>query len=61
MKNDSVAEHRRDGVGRGDVAGLELREDVEGSRLRPQAQVARHQHGRAELAERVRERQQRAR
>src|SRR4029077_5160806 len=51
-------QHGGDGIGRGDVAGLELRKDVEGSRLRLQTQVARHQHGRSEFAERVRERQQ---
>src|SRR5258706_2136746 len=49
---------RRDRVGVRDVAGLELGEDVEGRGLRAQPQVAGDHHGRAELSERMGERQQ---
>src|SRR5262245_5292690 len=54
-------QHRRDRVGGRDVARLELREDVEGRRLRLQPQVSRDEDRGAELAERVREGQQGAR
>ena len=60
MDEGEDGQHRRHGVGVRDVAGLELGEDVERRGLGPQPQVARDHDGGAELAERMREGQQRA-
>src|SRR5215208_3535450 len=54
-------EHDGDGVGRLDLALVELGEDVERRGLRAARQVARDQNRRAELADGARERQERAR
>src|SRR5215212_4749670 len=52
-------EHDGDGVGRLDLALVELGEDVERRGLRAPGEVARDQNRRAELADGARERQQR--
>ena len=61
MTKDSSASTAATALACGDVAGLELREDVERRGLGAQPQVARDHHRRAELAERMGEGQERAR
>ena len=55
IEEGSEGEDGRDGVGRGDVARFELREDVEGCGLGPQSAGCPTPDGRAELPEGVRE------